>query len=107
MERTESELDQLYNSFQISLPPLVESSRDSRSRSGSDALSTGAQLALLEEYIVKDKWESIGVGRCSDLGGRHFFYQQKCDFLEEQNAYMQYRLATILPMNEVHYANSG
>ena len=27
---------------------------------------------------------SIGVGRCSDLGGRHFFKQQKCDFLEEQ-----------------------
>ena len=26
----------------------------------------------------------IGVGRCSDLGGRHFFKQQKCDFLEEQ-----------------------
>ena len=23
----------------------------------------------------------IGVGRCSDLGGRHFFKQQKSDFL--------------------------
>ena len=28
---------------------------------------------------------SIGVGRCSDLGGGDiFFKQQKCDFLEEQ-----------------------
>ena len=23
----------------------------------------------------------MGVGRCSNLGGRHFFKQQKCDFL--------------------------
>ena len=29
-------------------------------------------------------WLNIGVGRCSDLGGRHFFKQQNCDFLEEQ-----------------------
>ena len=29
--------------------------------------------------------DGIGVGRCSDLGGRLFFFkQQKCDFLEEQ-----------------------
>ena len=28
--------------------------------------------------------QSIGVGRCSDLGGDIFFKQQKCDFLEEQ-----------------------
>ena len=31
--------------------------------------------------VDKSYRSCMGVGRCSDLGGRHFIKQQKCDFL--------------------------
>ena len=42
---------------------------------------------------------SIGVGRCSDMGGAIFFLNNKNVISLRNNAYMQY-------CNEVHYVNS-
>ena len=53
---------------------------------------------------IKFTESSIIIGY-SDLGGGHIFCkQQKCDFLEEQCLYMQYRLQCC---NDVQYVNSG
>ena len=47
----------------------------------------------------------IGIGRCSDLGGRHFFFLNNKNVISlRNNAYMQYGLQYC---NEVHYVNSG
>ena len=67
-------------------------------------MSCKYEWSYLLMYLGHTKLISIGVGRCSDLGGGDIFFNNKNVISLRNNAYMQYGLQYC---NEVHYVNSG